>query len=162
MARITAQNYSAFLHQAGGQGLEIRPPSYGYLAFAQGALGRPLDVAVATASALGFTAYAYRADDGSVYVTLINKTFADKAEPISVSLQLPKGVSASGAQRMDLAQKNNDITAQTDITLGGAPIDAQGVWTGQWQAAETGSAPKARPSQVAPTSATIVHFLSSK
>ena len=94
-------------------------------------------------------------------MTLINKTFADKAEPLSVSLQLPKGVSASGAQRMDLVQKNNDITAQTDITLGGAAIDAQGVWTGRWEAAETGSTQNPTI-KVAPTSATIVHFLSSK
>ena len=132
---FSAQNYSAFLHQTGGKGLEIRPPSYGYLAFTQGALGRPLKVAVATTSEHSFTAYAYRADDGSVYVTLINKTFADKAEPLSVSLQLPRGISAMGARRMDLAQSNNDITAQTDITLGGAPIDPQGLWTGHWDAA---------------------------
>jgi hypothetical protein len=158
---ITAQNYSAFLHLPGGQGLEIRPPSYGYLAFSQGATGRPLNVAVVTTSVPNFTAYAYRADDGSIYLTLINKTFADKAEPLSVSLQLPQGVSATGAQRMDLAQKNNDITAQTDITLGGAPIDSQGGWTGQWKAAETGSTQNPTI-QVAPTSATIVHFLSSK
>ncbi len=158
---ITAQNYSAFLHLPGGQGLEIRPPSYGYLAFTQGALGRPLNVAVKTPSKLAFTAYAYRADDGSVYVTLINKTFAQKAEPLSVSLQLPEGVSASGAQRMDLVQKNNDVAAQTEITLGGSVIDSQGVWTGQWKAAETGS--NQNPTiQVAPTSAAIVHFLRSK
>ena len=94
-------------------------------------------------------------------MTLINKTFGDKAEPFSVSLQLPKGVSASGAQRMDLTQKDNDIGAQTDITLGGAPIDAQGVWTGQWKAAETRST-QAPTITVAPTSAAIVHFLSSK
>jgi hypothetical protein len=94
-------------------------------------------------------------------VTLINKTFADKAAPFSVSLQLPSGVSTSGAQRMDLAQKDNDITAQTDITLGGASIDAQGVWTGRWQTAETGSIQN--PSiKVAPTSATIIHFLGPK
>jgi hypothetical protein len=62
---------------------------------------------------------------------------------------------------MDLAQKTNDITSQTDITLGGAPVDAHGVWTGQWQAAETGSTQNPTI-QVAPTSATTVHFLSSK
>ena len=158
---ITAQNYSAFLHQADRQSLEIRPPSYGYMAFTQGAVGRPLDVAVVSTSVPNFTAYGYRADDGSVYVTLINKTFGDKSEPLSVSLQLPPGTSISGAQRMDLVQKNNDIAAQTDITLGGAPIDAQGKWTGQWKAAETGSKPNPTI-LVAPTSGTIVHFPSSK
>ena len=158
---LGAQNYSAFLHLPGGQGLEIRPESYGYLAFAQGAMGRPLNVTVASTLAPKFTAYAYRADDGSVYVTLINKTFADKAQPLSVALQLPTGVSATGARRMDLAQKNNDVAAKTDITLGDAAIDAQGVWTGQWKAAETGSTQNPTI-LVAPTSATIVHFLSSK
>lgn len=155
--RISAQNYSAFLHQSGGNGLEIRPPSYGYLAFTQGASGRPLEVAVTNSSAHGLTAYAYRADDGYVYVTLINKTFADQAEPLSVSLQLPQGVGASGAQRLDLTQKDSDITAQTDTTLGGASIDAEGVWTGGWVAAETGSTQN--PTfKVAPASVTIVRF----
>ena len=158
---ITAQNYSAFLHQAGGQGLEIRPESYGYLAFTQGAWGRPLDVAMESNPAHGVTAYAYRADDGSVYVTLINKTFADEAQPLAVSFQLPTGVSATGAQQMDLVQRNNDVAAQTDITLGGAPVDSQGVWTGQWKAAKTGSA-QSSTITVASTSATIVHFFTSK
>ena len=154
---LKAQNYSAFLHQTAGNGIEIRPPSYGYLAFAQGALGRPLEVAIAPTPAHGLTAYAYRAADGSVYVTLINKTFADRAEPLTVSLQLPQGVSGGGAQRMDLAQKNGDVAAQTDITLGGASINAEGVWTGRWTAAETG--PTQNPTvNVAPASAAIVHF----
>ena len=158
---IGAQNYSAFLHRNDGPGLEIRPPSYGYLAFAQGASGRPLEVAVAKTPAHGLTAYAYRADDGSVYLTLINKTFADQAEPLLVSLQLPKGVGAGGAQRMDLVQKNNDVAAGTDITLGGASIDTEGVWTGRWEVAKTG--PTQNPTiEVAPASAAIVHFLSSK
>ncbi len=158
---VSAQNYSAFLHKPDRRGFEIRPPSYGYLAFVQGASGQPLQVAITNSSAHGLTAYAYRADDGSLYVTLINKTFADKAEPVVVSLQLPKGVTAGSAQRMDLLQKSSDITAQTDITLGGAPIDAQGTWTGRWDAAETGLI--LNPTiKVAPTSAAIVHFLSSK
>ena len=156
-----APNYSAFLHQAGGKDLEIRPPSYGYLAFTQGALGRPLEVSVAKSLAPSFAAYACRADDGSVYLTLINKTFASQAQPLSVSLQLPAGVRASGARRMDLVQKNNDITAQTDITLGGAPIDSNGVWSGQWKAADTGSAQNPAI-EVPPASAAIVHFPSSK
>ena len=82
---IVPINYSAFFHQANGKGLGIRPASYGYLAFTQGASGRPLEVTVAASSAHSFTAYAYRANDGTVYVTLINKTFAGNAEPVLVS-----------------------------------------------------------------------------
>jgi hypothetical protein len=158
---VIAQNYSAFLHRADGNGFEIRPESYGYLAFAHGAIGRPLNVAVKTPSKLAPTAYAYRADDGSVYVTLINKTFGDTAQPLSVSFELPTGVSATAAQQMDLVQKDSDVAAQTDITLGGSPIDALGTWTGQWKGADTGSA-QTPTIKVAPTSATIVHFVSSK
>jgi hypothetical protein len=154
---VTAQNYSAFLHRSDGEGLEIRPASYGYLAFKESASGRPLETVVKTTSPKHFTAYSYRADDGSIYVTLINKTFGDKAEPISVALQLPKGVGTGGAERMDLMQKHNDIAAQTEITLGGAPIDAQGVWTGHWEAVERNSS-RDQIMQVAPTSATIVHL----
>ena len=154
-------NYTAFFHQAGGQGLEIRPESYADTSFSQGAVGRPLKTEVVSTLSPKFTAYAYRADDGSVYLTLINKTFADKAQPITVSFLLPTGVSATGAQEMNLVQKNNDVAAQTDITLGGSAIDPQGGWTGQWKAAETGSA--ASPTiTVAPTSATIIHFSGSK
>jgi hypothetical protein len=158
---VTAQNYSAFLHQPGGKSFEIRPPSYGYLAFSEGAMGRPLRVALVSALVPKCTAYAYRADDGSVYVTLINKTFGAKAAPFPVSLQLPSGVSTGKVERMELVQKGNDITAQADITLGGASIDAQGVWAGHWQPAETGSTQNPVIS-VAPASATIVHFFSSK
>ncbi len=156
-----AQNYSAFLHRTGGSGLEIRPPSYGYLAFAQGAHGRPLNVAVASTSTPRFTAYAYRGDEGSVYVTLINKTHGDNAAALSVSLQLPGGVAATGAQRMDLAQKNNDTSAQADITLGGAAIGFDGLWSGKWEAANTGTS-QVPSIEVAPTSATIVHFVGAK
>jgi hypothetical protein len=158
---LSAQNYSAFLHLPGGNGLEIRPESYGYLAFTQGAVGRPLKADVLSTSAPSLTAYAYRADDGSMFVTLINKTFAAKAKSLAVSLPLPAGITASGARRMDLAQKANNVAAQTDITLGGAGIDSQGVWAGQWNSTDFGSTQNP-VIQVPPTSAIIVHFLASK
>ncbi len=158
---LAGYNYTAFFHQADGQGIIMRPEAYADTAFTQGAVGRPLPVAVVSTLEPKFTAYAYRADDGSLYVTLSNKTFADKAQPISVSFRLPAGVSAAGAKKMELAQKNNDVAAPTDITLGGAPIDAQGKWAGQWKPVETGSA-SSPTITVAPTSATIVHFLASK
>ena len=62
---------------------------------------------------------------------------------------------------MDLVQRHNDETAQTDITLGGVSISADGVWAGKWESAETGS-PQNPTIKVAPTSATIVHFFSVK
>ena len=131
------------------------------LLFAQSASERPLEVVVAKNPAPGLTAYAYRADDGSVYLMLINRTFSGQAEPLLVSLQLLKGVGASGAQRMDLVQKNHDVAARTDITLGGASIDTEGVWTGRWKVAETG--PTQNPTiEVAPASAAIVHFAGAK
>ncbi len=74
-----------------------------------------------------------RISDGSIYLTLINKSYGDKAQPASVSLQLPQSAGPGTWQRMDLAQKDQDVAAKTGVMLGGASIDPQGIWSGQWK-----------------------------
>ena len=124
-------------------------------AFSQGAHGRALQVATNVPKSFNFDAYAYKDHDGSLYVTLINKSYGDKAQPASVALQLPAGTASGTWQRLDLAQKDNDVSAMTGITLGGAPIDPQGTWSGQWQPLAAGNAGNLAV-QVAPTSAMIL------
>lgn len=154
-------NYAAFLRQADGQGFVIRPQSYGLLAFTQGARGRPIEVELPTASAFNFDAYAYRDKDGSVYVTLINQSYGEQAQTADVVIQLPSDVAAKTWERMDLTQKHDDIAAKSDVTLGGASINPTGIWLGQWQKIEAGHS--GSPTiQVAPASATILHFSSAK
>ena len=150
-------NYAAFLRQADGQGFAMRPQGYACLAFTQGAHGKPLAVAVQTVSELNFNAYAFRDGDGSFYVTLINKTPGETASPAMVTVQLPPGTGAGTWQRLNLVQENQDVAAKTGIRLGGAEVDPQGNWAGQWQpvaAANSGSPTFSVP----PASATILHF----
>ncbi|HXI71588.1 MAG TPA: hypothetical protein VNN22_14630 [Verrucomicrobiae bacterium] len=154
-------NYAAFLQQANGAGFSMRPQAYAYLAFSQGAHGRPLDVKLQATNNFNFNAYAYQDGDGSIYVTLINKSYGDKAQPASVSLQLPNATAAGTWQRMDLVQNDQDVAAKTDVMLGGASINAQGIWAGQWTAVDGGNSGDPTV-QVAPASATILHFSPTK
>jgi len=152
-----AANYAAFVHQPKGKGFNMRPQAYAYLAFSQGAQGRPLPVQIQTAPAFDFNAYAYRDKDGSIYLTLINKSYGDKAQLASVTVVLPKGAPAGVWQRMDLAQIDHDIAAKAGVKLGGAAISPQGTWSGRWKKV------KAPPSgnttvEVAPASATILRL----
>jgi len=126
-------NYAAFLRHADGQGFVTRPQGYAYLAFSQGAHGRPLEVKLSTASAFNFNAYAFQNRDGSIYLTLINKSYDAKAQPATVALQLPAGMNSSAWQQLDLIQKESDVAAKSGVSLGGASIDSQGIWPGQWK-----------------------------
>ena len=136
---FAAANYAAFVHQVDGRGFDIRPQAYAYLAFSQGAHGRSLGIKVQAPPTFNFNAYAYRDHDGSIYLTLINKSFGDKAQPASVSLQLPPGTNSGTWRRMDLVEKDQDIAAKTGIMLGDASIDPQGTWSGQWEKIEGGT-----------------------
>jgi hypothetical protein len=154
-------NYAAFLRQADGQGFVTRPQGYAYLAFSQGALGRPLEVKISTASTFNFNAYAYQDADGSIHLTLINKSYGDKAQPAKVSLQLPPGTNSGAWQQLDLTQKDSDVAAKSGVLLGGAVVDAQGIWPGQWKKMKGGKAGKLTL-QVAPASATILQYSPAK
>jgi len=152
-----AANYAAFVHQADGHGIAMRPQAYALLAFSQGAHGRPLGVNIQTAPRFDFNAYAYRDHDDFIDVTLINKSFGDEAQTASVSLRLLPGSGSGTWQRMDLVQTNQDVAAKTGVMLGGASIDSQGIWPGQWEKIKDGDSGNLTV-QVAPASATILRF----
>ena len=154
-------NYAAFLRQADGQGFVTRPQGYAYLAFSKGAQGRPLEVKISTASTFNFNAYAYQDRDGSFYLTLINKSYGDKAQSAKVSLQLPSGTDSGAWRQLDLIQKESDVAAKSGVLLGGASVDSQGIWSGQWEKMK-GENSGSLTLQVAPASATILHFSPAK
>jgi hypothetical protein len=153
-----AANYATFVHRAGGRGFDLRPQSYAFLAFTQGAHGRPLEAKMESAPTFNINAYAYRDRDGSIYLTLINKSYGDKAQTALVSFQLPQGRSSGGWQRLDLVQENQDVAAKTGVTLGGASISPQGSWTGKWKKVEADESITAT-FRVESASATILHFV---
>jgi hypothetical protein len=150
-------NYAAFLRQEDGNGFAMRPQAYAYLAFSQGAHGQPLGVKLQASPGFNFNAYAYRDRDGSIYLTLINKSFGDQAQPALVFLKLPPNTGSGAWQRMDLVQQKRNIAAKADVMLGGASIDPQGIWPGRWEKIEGGNSGNLTV-QVAPASATILHF----
>jgi hypothetical protein len=154
-------NYAAFLHQTDGKGFAMRPQAYALLAFSQGAHGQPLGVKIQAAPAFNFNAYAYQDHDGSIYLTLINKSYGDQAQPASVSLQLPADIGSRTWQRMDLIQKDHDVAAKTDVGLGGASINSEGIWAGKWKKIKGGNSGSLTV-QVAPSSATLLHFSPAK
>ena len=164
-------NYSAFMHQADGRGVAMRPQAYAFLAFTQGARGRPLDVKLQATPALNFDAYAYRDHDGSVYVTLINKSYGDHAQSASVSLTLLPRWLGDSFERMNLVQKDRDVASKSDVTLGEADIDPQGSWRGRWEKTAGGQWHKLEGNvytpipmivRVEPASATILRFSPAK
>ena len=129
--------------------------------FTQGAHGRPLGVEVQADPALNFNAYAYRDVDGSIYVTLINKSYGDNAQTASVSIKLPQGVVTEAWQQMDLKQKHQDIAARQDVMLGGVSVTPEGNWPGQWSKVRSRHSGSITV-KVAPASATILRIVSGK
>jgi hypothetical protein len=155
--KFSAPNYAIFLRQSDGTGFSAHPAGYAFLAFDQGAGGSSLEVKAQSASAFDFDAYAYRRNEGSISLTLINKSYGDKARPALVSIQLPSGLDTRSWQQMNLLQKSQDIAAKNEITLGGVGINAQGIWSGQWKTVK-GEKGGVLTIQVAPASASILRF----
>ena len=154
-------NYAAFLRLPNGQGFAMRPQGYAYLAFSEGAHGRSLAVKLQTAPTFNFNAYAYQDRDGSIYLTLINKSYGDKGHPASVSFQLPPNTGSGAWQRMDLVQKDQDVAAKSGVMLGGAAVDQNGIWPGQWEKIK-GENSGSLTVQVGAASVTILHFSPAK
>jgi hypothetical protein len=156
-----AANYAAFVHRRDGNGFDMRPQAYAYLAFTQGAHGRPIGVDVQTEPGLGFEAYAYQDRDNTIYLTVINKSHGLGSLPDLVTVQLPQTSGAGTWEKMDLMQAKQDIAAKIDITLGNSAIDPQGIWHGNWQSVASVSS-QAPAFEVAQASATILRFTPAK
>jgi hypothetical protein len=130
---FAAPNYASFIHLADGPGFEIRPMAYAELAFTQGAHGKSVPVNVQSDLPLDLTAYGY-ADGAVFYLTVINKSYGAGAEVADVTLPTLAGMSGGGRwERMDLVQKDNDVSAKDGIELGTAGLDADGTWAGRWE-----------------------------
>ncbi|HEX2853390.1 MAG TPA: hypothetical protein VHO24_09135 [Opitutaceae bacterium] len=124
--------YAAFV--TSGAGYEVRPLGYGMKLFSLGGQGRSLPVSVASAATPHIAAYATLVDEATVTITLINKEHGAAAAAQSVLLKLDTAIGAE-AQIITLATPDHDIAASAaSVTLGGAPIEKDGTWRGQWTA----------------------------
>ncbi len=127
------QHYSAF--KTAADGYEIRPLSYGLLAFSLGGHGR----FIATKTEMpgdplpsDLRVYATKTVTDDIFVTLINRSHGVAGRAAQVSVVLPDSFSKMHAEVCYLAAPNSNISAKIGITIGGAEIGRDGGWNGKW------------------------------
>ena len=149
---MTTCYYASFWTAPGG--FDARPISYALTAFGLSSKGRSIPVEVQTQDS-NLTAYGVAANDGSLYVTIINKSYGGNALPSKVSINSNKAYSRITV--LPLCAATPDVSATTGVTLGGKTIGRDGAWNGTW----TQITPEKSGSleiTVQPASALIVHL----
>ncbi len=123
--------YAAFV--TSGEGYEVRPLGYGMKLFDLGGHGRIVPIENSSAEKQILCKYATLSEEKVVSITLINKSHGASAESIDVQIKSDVPFNAPGAEVIYLRGKNDDISGGAgDVTLGDAPIKADGTWNGHW------------------------------
>lgn len=115
----------------------INPKGYGIRAFNLSSRGSSEPLTVANPEGVNLTAYAVRGMDEH-FVTLINKEHGKAKHDVRVVIKAP---GASGrSEVIYLTAPAGDVSAKSDITLGGESIDNDKPWRGRWTplSSETG------------------------
>ena len=144
--------YASFWGVPGGY--SVQAVGYGIKAFDLGGHGSLLPVTLSSPEKTNITAYATRADDGGVYLTVINKEIGTAARRVLIAQ--PKDSRFGRAESMSLEVKNHDAAATEGFTLGGAAISHDGAWEGKWIPASTDG--EAITLLVPNTSAVVLHL----
>ncbi len=139
---------------ASAKGYTVRPFGYALKAFALGSFGRVVPV---IAAPVDFSAYAVLAKDGTLAVTLINKALGANATESAVTIN--PGEKYVRAEAMELTAPNNDLAATSGVTLGGASIEEDASWAGEWKPLPEASSKGRFIVRVAPRSAVVTRFL---
>ncbi len=113
-------HYSPIFRNEDGS-LTARPEYYGMMAFAVAGKGSLVKL-TASETEINMTAYATRNADGTIWVTFINKDFV---QATSIELAMPAGFKTAEAFRLTAPSAQS----QGDVTLAGAQITGQGIWT---------------------------------
>ncbi len=113
-------HYSPIAHDAAGICF-ARPEYYGMLAFSLAGKGDLLSVTLAK-SDINLNAYAAKDDQGSLWVTVINK---DLARDAALEVTLPEGCSSAECFRLTAPSAQS----QDQVTFAGAEVSEDGKWT---------------------------------
>lgn len=135
--------------------LSLQPPGYGLWVFHYGSQGQPLQTTMSNPSGANVTAYGLLETNGGETVHVINRTYGSGA--VDATVTVTPGGSYTYAQVIYLQQANDDITATTGITFGGAAMNSDGTWSGGYgpqQTLSNGTFTFTLPH----TQAAIVHF----
>jgi hypothetical protein len=113
--------YSLF--KTSPDGYRVHPLGYAVKAFELGGRGRILPLAVEPIGTR-ITAYGVLAADGSIAITIVNKTHDSDARTAQIAIRT--FAHTAEAWRLEAA----DVTATDGVTLGGAPITDDATWAG--------------------------------
>jgi len=120
--------YGAFVDAR--DGYSVRPLSYGIKAFELGGQGRVVPVRVGeNVDDLNFTAYSVL-QATNLYVTLINKEHGPDGRDAMVTIA--PGMRFAHCEGMSLRAPDGNLSAKTNLTLGGSAISGNGRWDGHW------------------------------
>lgn len=122
------QGFNSALHADANGGYQPYPLGYGIAAFSLGGQGTAKPLAIENPAGLNLAAYAVAATNGDLFVTIINREHGPQARDGLVKIN----AFARTAAVVYLTAPDHDVTATNSITLGGATIDGNGPWAGQW------------------------------
>jgi hypothetical protein len=117
---LEISHYSPIVHDAAGH-CSARPEYYGMLAFAMAGKGELVNLTLAKTD-MNLSAYATRANEGSLWITVVNKDFGRDA---MVEAMLPRGYSSAAAFWLTAPS----MGSKDHVTLAGAEVPLNGQWT---------------------------------
>jgi hypothetical protein len=126
--QLQPSKYTAY--HSTSNGYHVRPLGYAMKAFDLGGRGRVVRTESLSNTGAKLVSYGVQAEDGSLYLTLINKDHGPSAKDVTVALVGLDGY-ATG-QVMFLTTPDGDVATKSGITLGGAEIKPDATWTGSW------------------------------
>ena len=120
--------YAVFWTSANGY--NVHPIGYALKMFSLVGEGSLVSAKVENTENLNLAAYAVDAGKGGIRVTLINREQGNSARAAEVTLN--PGFAGASAQVMFLTVPDGNVAAKSGATLGGAEIQDDGTWAGQW------------------------------
>jgi autotransporter-associated beta strand protein len=113
----------------------VHPLAYAIAAFNLGGHGKIVPVTVGNPSSANVVAYSVLQNDGSLFVTVINREYVSQPSPPAHNAALTlstSGTAYNDGQVMFLTGMNNDPSTTNGVTLGGSAISGSGVWNGTY------------------------------
>jgi len=126
---LQPSKYTAFFSTTNGY--IIRPLGYGIKAFDLGGHGQFVPAKISNPDNLNLSVYAVLDDGKHLCLTIINKEHGAAARGAKISIAPTDAASTSG-QIIFLKAPGNDVADTSGETLGGAQIQNDGTWNGNW------------------------------
>ncbi|MGE4586788.1 MAG: hypothetical protein AB7D05_05550 [Mangrovibacterium sp.] len=124
--KTVISRYATFVTEK--DGFDIRPLSYAMKVFNLGSRGKIALVSL-SGNAKNLTAYSTKGEDGTFFITIINKEHGAEAKNRKVDVSFTENAQITGkAEWLLLEAPNGDISVKKGIILGGKGIASDGAW----------------------------------